>query len=76
MGCEKCNMTGFIGRTLISEIFLSDEKFESMVAKNRERVELLEYLKSKGFRNMFFDGLSKALNGETTLEEVYKVAKP
>ncbi len=74
-GCEKCNMTGFSGRTLITEIFKSDEKFESMVAKNKERTELLEYLKSKGFRNMFYDGLIKALNKETTLEEVYKVAK-
>ena len=75
-GCEKCNMTGFAGRTLVTEIFLSDEKLESMIAKNKERTELLEYLKSKGFRNMFYDGLIKALNKETTLEEVYKVAKP
>jgi general secretion pathway protein E/type IV pilus assembly protein PilB len=75
-GCEKCNMTGFSGRTLVSEIFLSDEKLESMIAKNKERTELLEYLKSKGFKNMFYDGLIKALKGETTLEEVYKVAKP
>jgi general secretion pathway protein E/type IV pilus assembly protein PilB len=75
-GCEKCNMTGFAGRTLITEIFLADEKFESMVAKNKDRTELLEYLKSKGFKNMFLDGLVKAINGITPLEEVYKVAKP
>jgi general secretion pathway protein E/type IV pilus assembly protein PilB len=74
-GCEKCNMTGFIGRTIISEIFLSDEKLESMIAKNKNKTELTEYLKSKGFKNMFYDGLVKALRGETTLEEVYRVAK-
>ena len=75
-GCEKCNMTGFAGRTLVTEIFLSDEKLESMIAKNKERIEFLEYLKSKGFKNMFYDGLIKALNKITTLEEIYKVAKP
>jgi len=75
-GCEKCNMTGFSGRTLVTEVFLNDEKLESMIAKNKEKTELLEYLKSKGFKNMFYDGLIKALKGETTLEEVYKVAKP
>ena len=74
-GCEKCNMTGFIGRTMISEIFLVDEHLESMIAKNKEKTELLEYLKSKGYKNMFYDGLIKALHGLTTLEEVYRVAK-
>ena len=74
-GCEKCNMTGFAGRTLVTEIFLSDEKLESMIAKNKDRTEILEYVKSKGFKNMFYDGLIKALKGITPLEEVYKVAK-
>ncbi|WP_457563876.1 GspE/PulE family protein, partial [Caminibacter pacificus] len=76
-GCEKCNMTGFSGRTLITEIFLNDEKLEGMIAKNKDRVEILDYLKSqKGFKNMFYDGLVKAARGITPLEEIYKVAKP
>jgi len=75
-GCEKCNMTGFSGRTLITEIFLSDEKLEGMIARNKDRTEILDYLKSRGFKNMFYDGLVKALKGITPLEEVYKVAKP
>jgi len=74
-GCEKCNMTGYIGRTLISEIFLVDEKLESLIAKNKDKTELGEYLKSKGYKNMFYDGLRKALNKETSLEEIYRVAK-
>lgn len=75
-GCERCNMTGFIGRTLVTEIFLVDEKLESLISKNKDKTELNEYLKSKGYRNMFYDGLIKALNGITSLEEVYRVAKP
>ena len=74
-GCEKCDMTGFLGRTLITEIFLQDEKLESMIAKNKDRVEILRYLEEQGFKTMFFDGLIKAKNKMTTLEEVYRVAK-
>ncbi|EDM24370.1 GspE/PulE family protein [Caminibacter mediatlanticus] len=74
-GCDRCNMTGYIGRTMVSEIFLVDEKLESMIAKNKDKTEINEYLKSKGYKNMFYDGLIKALKGETTLEEVYRVAK-
>ena len=74
-GCEHCDMTGFAGRTLITEIFLNDDKLESMVAKNQDRIEIMKYLESKGFRKMFFDGIIKAKNGITTLEEVYRVAK-
>ena len=74
-GCEKCDMTGFLGRTLITEIFLQDEKLESMIAKNKDKTDILRYLEEKGFKNMFFDGLIKAKNKITTLEEIYRVAK-
>ena len=73
-GCEKCEFTGYLGRTLITEIFLNDEKLESMIAKNKDRVEIMRYLESQGFKKMFFDGIIKAKNKITTLEEVYRVA--
>ena len=75
VGCEKCNMTGYSGMTLITEIFLNDEKLESMIARNKDKVDMLEYLRSKGYDSMFFDGLYKAIKGITTLEEVFRVAK-
>ena len=74
-GCEHCNFTGYGGRTLISEIFLNDEKLEGMISKEKEKVEILNYLRSKGYQTMFYDGLIKALKGITTLEDIYKVAK-
>ncbi|GAX87386.1 general secretion pathway protein E [Lebetimonas natsushimae] len=74
-GCEHCNFTGYGGRTLISEIFLNDEKLESMISKEKEKIEILHYLRNKGYQTMFYDGLIKALKGITTLEDIYKVAK-
>ena len=74
-GCPKCDMTGYRGRTLITEIFLNDDKLEGMIAKGKERIEIMRYLESQGFKKMFFDGLIKVKNKLTTLEEVYRVAK-
>jgi general secretion pathway protein E/type IV pilus assembly protein PilB len=74
-GCDYCNMTGYKGRTLITEVFTIDEEISSLIAKNSPLHELERVAKQKGFETMFMDGLIKALKGETTLEEVYRVAK-
>jgi general secretion pathway protein E/type IV pilus assembly protein PilB len=74
-GCDECNMTGYKGRTLISEVFTIDEELSSDIAKNISLVELEKKAKQKGYEPMFMDGLIKALKGETTLEEIYRVAK-
>ncbi len=74
-GCDECNMTGYKGRTLISEVFTVDEDISSAIAKNTEIVELEKLAKQKGYEPMFLDGLIKALKGETTLEEIYRVSR-
>jgi general secretion pathway protein E/type IV pilus assembly protein PilB len=74
-GCDYCNMTGYKGRTLITEVFTIDDELSSAIAKNVSLNELERLAKQKGYETMFMDGLIKALKGETTLEEVYRVAK-
>jgi len=74
-GCDACNMTGYKGRTLITEVFTIDEELSGAIAKNVSVNELEKMARRKGYEPMFMDGLIKALKGETTLEEVYRVAK-
>ena len=74
-GCDYCNNTGYKGRTLISEIFTIDEELSSLIAKNISTDELKSKAKEKGYKPMFIDGLIRALQGETTLEEIFRVAK-
>jgi len=74
-GCDECNMTGYKGRTLITEVFTIDEELSSAIAKNISVNELEKLARKKGYEPMFMDGLIKALKGETTLEEIYRVAK-
>jgi len=74
-GCDECNMTGYKGRTLITEIFTIDEELSSAIAKNVSLIELKKLAKTKGYTPMFVDGLIKAINSETSLEEIYRVAQ-
>ena len=74
-GCDNCNMTGYKGRTLITEVFTIDDELSSAIAKNISVNDLEKLARQKGYEPMFMDGLIKALKGETTLEELYKVAK-
>ena len=74
-GCDNCNMTGYKGRTLITEVFTIDEDLSSAIAKNISVNELEKFARKKGYEPMFMDGLIKALKGETSLEEIYRVAK-
>ena len=74
-GCDECNMTGYKGRTLISEVFTIDEELSSSIAKNTDLNKLEKLARKKGYEPMFMDGLIKALKGETTIEEIYRVTK-
>jgi len=76
IGCEKCGGTGYMGRTLITEIFLKTQELEEMIIKGAKSIEIEQYLKEKqNFTRMFIDGIQKAIKGITTIEEVFRVAK-
>ena len=75
-GCEKCNYTGYISRTIISEVFIKNAEVEEMILKGNTKIEIEEVLKEKhDFITMFTDGIKKVINGETTIEEIFRAAK-
>ena len=75
-GCEKCEMTGYMGRTVITEIFRVDDMIAQKITDGVSKLELTRYAVKKGlYRPMIIDGLSKVLNGITTLEEILRVAR-
>ncbi|XID92582.1 GspE/PulE family protein [Paenibacillaceae bacterium WGS1546] len=71
-GCSACNRTGFKGRLAIQEILVVDEDLRRAIAKNRPLDELRAIATGKGFTTMMYDGMSKALTGLTTSDEVWK----
>ncbi len=74
VGCEKCNKTGYRGRTGIFELFLMDEEIEELIQEKPSIAKLRRVARGKGMTTMKQDGILKVLKGETTLEEVKRIA--
>ena len=74
IGCDKCNQSGFKGRTAIYEVVPIDDTMRRMIHGNTAEFELEAYarLQTPSIRA---DGLRKVIAGRTTLEEVLRVTK-
>ena len=75
VGCPQCSQTGYLGREMISEILPISDHIASLVANGASKDEIKKSAYEDGFIDMFHDGVIRAANGITTLEEVYRVAK-
>lgn len=73
-GCEKCNGIGYKGRTVISEVLIVDKDIEEMISRDALSTQIKEKAVEKGMITLVQDGILKVLEGETTLEEVERVA--
>jgi len=75
-GCNKCNMTGYKGRVMIVEILKINDEISQMISQNKNKFEIAKVAEEAGFFTpMLSDGISKALKGIISLEEVMRVTK-
>ncbi len=74
VGCTKCNDTGYKGRVGIFEAFVVDAEMEKTILSSPPSSELKEIAITKGMITMYQDGLIKVVKGETTIDEVERVA--
>lgn len=72
-GCEKCNGTGYSGRTGVFEAILTDSLIEKTVQENPSEREIKKVARQQGIMTMAQDGVVKIIEGITTLEEVKRV---
>ena len=75
LGCTDCLNTGYLGRTGISELLVIDEDVKELISKRCGSHLIKEAAIKKGMSTLRQDGFRKALAGETTLEEVYRVTQ-
>ena len=75
-GCERCSHTGFIDQTVICEVVNFDDEMKLRVSEGHTEIELFSFVRThqRYYLTLFEDGLRKMLLGETTLDEVYRVA--
>ncbi len=74
-GCKECGHSGYRGREMISEVLQISEEFSRLIASGGSKEEMVALAAKDGFVSMFSDGLIKALDGKSTVEEVYRVAR-
>jgi type IV pilus assembly protein PilB len=74
-GCGHCGGSGYKGRTAIHEILHVDEEIRQLISAKASTAEVRRVAAGRGFRELRFDGLRKAVAGVTTLAEVIRVTK-
>ncbi|MBU6431482.1 GspE/PulE family protein, partial [Patescibacteria group bacterium] len=72
-GCEKCNGTGYKGRTGIFEAILIDESVEGIIQENPSEREIKKATAHQGLLDMKQDGILKILKGLTSISELERV---
>ena len=74
-GCEACGKYGYKGRVGIYEIFTMIKEIEQVIlSKEVSEYEIAELAVKNGMLTMAQDGLLKALDGLTSVDEVLAVA--
>ncbi|WP_139490265.1 GspE/PulE family protein [Brevibacillus dissolubilis] len=73
-GCGNCSLTGYRGRLAVHEVLSMDDTLRTMMTQNLPTSEYKKHAMKNGMILLFDDGLLKAKQGLTTLEEIYRIA--
>lgn len=72
-GCKTCNDTGYLGRLPIYEIMDVTDAIREAIIARESAAELKKIAMHEGMTTMLEDGIRKAAQGLTTLEEILRV---
>ncbi len=72
-GCEKCNDTGYSGRTALFEMIEITPAMEDIVTSGPTALKIIDQAKKEGMRDMYDDGVEKVKLGITTISEVARM---
>ena len=74
VGCDHCHHTGYRGRTALYEILPQEPDLQAMVRASASPKDLRRAAVEAGMVTLRHDGVRKAVQGITTLEEVLRVS--
>lgn len=75
-GCKQCFGTGYKGRVGIIETLVLTPKVKELILLRAGEYKIKDMGRKEGMKTMREDGLTKALSGVTSLEEVLRVTAP
>ena len=73
VGCVRCNRTGYKGRVVLAEILEIDDYIRDTIINHKGVLTEADVREHQPFLNVMQDGLIKALQGVTSLQETYRV---
>jgi type IV pilus assembly protein PilB len=73
-GCRSCSHTGYHGRTALHEVMPVTEQIERLAVERASAHEIQRVAMAQGMDLLRVDGMRKALDGQTSLQEVLRVA--
>jgi len=74
-GCSHCRQEGYKGRIGIFEVLEIDDEIAQMISKQATSDEIEKKGREHGMLKMIEDGLIKAIQGITSIEEILRVSK-
>jgi type IV pilus assembly protein PilB len=74
VGCRSCSGTGYRGRLALHEVMPVSEEIERLSVERASAHEVAHVAESEGMRSLRFDGLTKAADGQSSVQEILRVA--
>lgn len=74
VGCKACRNTGYTGRQGIYEVLVNSRAVQAEINTHTEISQLRSVAMSEGMRTLRLSGAGRVARGETTIEEVMRVA--
>jgi type II secretory ATPase GspE/PulE/Tfp pilus assembly ATPase PilB-like protein/8-oxo-dGTP pyrophosphatase MutT (NUDIX family) len=74
VGCDACEGLGYRGRRAIAEILVTSPEFERRVAAGASTESLTDAARANGCISLWESGLSLVRKGETTMDELRRIA--
>lgn len=75
VGCEKCHGTGYKGRIGVFEAIFKSEAIENIIRESPSEREIEAAAEDQGIMFLKEDGVTKVLEGMTSLEELERVVE-
>ncbi len=74
VGCRECRETGYIGRKGIYEVLVNSPAVQRHIHSQLETATIRDTAMGEGMRTLRLSGATRVSRGETTIEEVMRVA--
>jgi len=74
VGCRECRDTGYLGRRGIYEVLVNSPAVQQLIVPQLDTAAIRRVAMGEGMRTLRLSGADRVARGETTIEEVMRVA--